>query len=258
MEFPGGTNWRAFSRYAGNVVGAHAGDGGALRVLPRVDFSVAPGLRGERLSRVGHFRRRSPSFWELLRPTSSSRPTRSCSIRRATRSEPTARCGSRASVSSSSAPGRWSVSPTTLPHVVTASVVVASLGAFYLLQGRHLEPARLFLRLGLAFGLVSSVLVAFPTGDAQAKLVARHQPSRWPPLEGRFESGPDAPLHLIGQPNGGAAARTIPSRFPASCPSWRSGISEAPFRLDAFPEADWPDNVPLLYSPSTSWPPRTS
>jgi cytochrome bd-type quinol oxidase subunit 1 len=85
--------------------------------------------------------------------------------------------------------------------VVTASFVVAALGSFYLLQGRHVAPARLFLRLGVTAGLVSSVLVAFPTGDRQAKLVARHQPVALAAMEGRFESGSRASLNIIGQPN---------------------------------------------------------
>ena len=41
-------------------------------------------------------------------------------------------------------------------------------------------------------GLVSSFLLAFPTGDPQAKLVARHQPVALAAMEGRFESGPRA------------------------------------------------------------------
>ena len=45
------------------------------------------------------------------------------------------------------------------------------------------------------------VLVAFPTGDHQAKLVARHQPVALAAMEGRFESGPHVPDRLIGQPN---------------------------------------------------------
>ena len=64
-----------------------------------------------------------------------------------------------------------------MASVMTASFVVAALGAFYVLEGRHLPQARLFLKIGTVAGLISSLLVAFPTGDQQAKLVARHQPA---------------------------------------------------------------------------------
>ena len=60
--------------------------------------------------------------------------------------------------------------------VVTASFVVTAVGAYYALQDAHSEYAWRFLRIGVVAGLLSSVLVAFPTGDQQAKLVARYQP----------------------------------------------------------------------------------
>ena len=60
--------------------------------------------------------------------------------------------------------------------VVTASFVVAAAGAHYALSGRHLDHARRFLALGTRAGVIASLLVAFPTGDHQAKLIARFQP----------------------------------------------------------------------------------
>src|SRR5207245_11683747 len=50
-------------------------------------------------------------------------------------------------------------------------------------------------------GLIASLLVAFPTGDAQAKMVGHHQPVTLASMEGKFEGGPMAPVALIGQPN---------------------------------------------------------
>ena len=48
--------------------------------------------------------------------------------------------------------------------VVTGAFVMAAVGAYYTLTGRHQPIARLFLRLGVVAGLVASVLVAV-TGD---------------------------------------------------------------------------------------------
>jgi cytochrome bd-type quinol oxidase subunit 1 len=53
----------------------------------------------------------------------------------------------------------------------------------------------------LVAGLAASVLVAFPTGDAQAKMVAHYQEVSLAAMEGRFQSGPMAGIALIGQPN---------------------------------------------------------
>src|SRR6185295_8597174 len=85
--------------------------------------------------------------------------------------------------------------------LVTGSFVVTAVGAFYTLRGLHLEQARLYLRAGTFAGLIASLLVAFPTGDQQAKLVGQHQPVTLAAMEGRFVGGPMAGVALIGQPN---------------------------------------------------------
>src|SRR5262249_39447000 len=87
------------------------------------------------------------------------------------------------------------------PALVTGAFAVAALGAFYMLAKRDQEQASLYLRAGTVAGLIASILVAFPTGDAQAKMVAKHQEVVLAAMEGRFESGPMADITLIGQPN---------------------------------------------------------
>ncbi len=132
--------------------------------------------------------------------------------------------------------------------VVTASFVVAAVGAYYALQGLHLDVARRFLGVGTIAGLASSLLVAFPTGDLQAKLVARHQPVALAAMEGRFESAAMAEIVLIGQPN--LRERRLDN--PIVVPGMLSFLAYSTFHrevagLDAFPEGDWPDNIELLY-----------
>ena len=75
---------------------------------------------------------------------------------------------------------------TMVAAVVTAAFVMAAVGAFWSLKGLHPEQARLNLRWGVRAGLLASLLVAFPTGDLQGKLVARHQPVTLAAMEGRF------------------------------------------------------------------------
>jgi cytochrome d ubiquinol oxidase subunit I len=102
--------------------------------------------------------------------------------------------------------------------------------------------------MGVAAGLVASVLVAFPTGHAQGRLVADHQPVTLAAMEGRFESGPRAPLAMIGQPNVAERRLDNPIRLPAVL-SWIAyGDFSAHVRgLDAFPESEWPTNIEFLY-----------
>jgi cytochrome d ubiquinol oxidase subunit I len=132
--------------------------------------------------------------------------------------------------------------------VVLAAFVVAAVGAFYALKRRHPEQSRIFLRTGTTAGLVACLLVIVPTGDLQAKLVARHQPAALAAMEGRFQSGSHAAITLIGQPN--VAERRLDN--PVEVPSALSFLAYGTFHadvagLDAFPQGDWPDNIELLY-----------
>jgi cytochrome d ubiquinol oxidase subunit I len=137
---------------------------------------------------------------------------------------------------------------TMVAAVVTASFVMAAVGAYYALQDAHREQARIFLRVGVIAGLLSSVLVAFPTGDLQAKLVVAHQPVALAAMEGRFESGGMAEINIIGQPNVRERRLDNPIRIPGML-SWLAyGQFHGNVRgLTEFPEDTWPDNIELLY-----------
>ncbi|MCH4552538.1 cytochrome ubiquinol oxidase subunit I [Aestuariibaculum lutulentum] len=89
-----------------------------------------------------------------------------------------------------------------LASIITAAFVVSAVGAFYLLNNKHSDFGKLFLKTGVIFGLVSSVLVAFPTGDLVAKNVVKHQPVTFAAMEGIFETEEGgSEIVLIGQPN---------------------------------------------------------
>ncbi|MCK6460058.1 MAG: cytochrome ubiquinol oxidase subunit I [Planctomycetes bacterium] len=139
-------------------------------------------------------------------------------------------------------------SHTMLGAVVTASFVMAGTAAYYLLGGRHEEEARAFLRVSVPAGLAGALLLAFPTGDGQAKLVYEHQPATFAAMEGHFETSPRAPLVLIGQPDMGRLELDNPLHVPGML----SFLTHYRFTgeikgLRDFPREEWPDNVPLLY-----------
>jgi cytochrome d ubiquinol oxidase subunit I len=137
---------------------------------------------------------------------------------------------------------------TLMAAVVTASFVVCAVGAYWTLSRQHEGPARASLNIGAVAGLVCTLLVAFPTGDAQAKLVARYQPAALAAMEGRFESGPRADITLIGQPNTQERRLDNPIRVPGFLSFLAYGHFGAEVRgLDEFPERDWPTNIELLY-----------
>jgi cytochrome d ubiquinol oxidase subunit I len=132
--------------------------------------------------------------------------------------------------------------------LVTGSFAIAAVGAYYALRGTHLDQARLYLKHGTLAGLAASVLVAFPTGDAQAKIVARYQEPALAAMEGRFESGPMADITLIGQPNVAERRLDNPIRIPGLLSFLAFGTFHGNVRgLNDFPEEQWPTNIELLY-----------
>jgi cytochrome d ubiquinol oxidase subunit I len=250
MEFQFGTNWSHFSRFAGGVIGQTlALEGmfafflesaflglflyGEKRLSPKAHWGSAVAvLLGSWLSGffiiatnawmqhpVGYERAADgsvqlSSFWELvLNPWAW-----------------------------------WQYAHNMSGAVITGAFVMTSVGAFYLLGRKHLEHAKIFVRVGVVAGCIFSLLQLFPTGDRQGKLVAQHQPATLAAMEALFEGGPGAPLVLIGQPN-------VPERKidnPLLAPKALSFLTYRHWNaevqgLNSFPVEQWPDNIPLLY-----------
>jgi cytochrome d ubiquinol oxidase subunit I len=144
---------------------------------------------------------------------------------------------------------------TMVASVVTASFVVAAISALWLLRAstapedsRARPHAERSLALAARVGLIASILVAFPTGDLHAKMVAKHQPATLAAMEGRFESGAAAPLALIGQPNVKEKRLDNPIVLPGALSFLAYGTFHADVPgLDAFPENERPTNIEALY-----------
>ncbi len=250
MEFQFGTNWARFSRYAGNVVGHTLAMEGLFAFFLESSFLSLLVWGEKRLSRVGHFLAAGALFagsWLSGYFITATNAFMQHPAGHAMGADGVLHLADfRAFLFNPWAIAQYAHNMAST--VVTASFVVVALGAFYLLEGKHVEPARLFLRLALPAGLISAVLVAFPTGDHQAKLVARFQPIALAAMEGRFESGPRAALNLIGQPNVKERRLDNPIAVPGLLSVLAFGRPSREVRgLDAFPPKEWPDNIELLY-----------
>jgi cytochrome bd ubiquinol oxidase subunit I len=250
MEFQFGTNWAGFSKYGGGVIGQTLGmEGmfgfflesafiGALvwgekRLGPRLHFLAAVALAlGSWLS----------AYFILVTNAFMQHPV-------GYRIEADGSLG----IASLSAyllnPWAWvQFAHNQMAALVTGSFVVAAVGAFYCLRGTHPEQARIYLRAGTVIGLLASVLVAFPTGDQQAKMVGQHQPVTLAAMEGRFVSGSMASVAVIGQPNVAARRLENPIEVPGALSFLAYGHFGSNVRgLDDFPQESWPDNIELLY-----------
>ena len=136
-----------------------------------------------------------------------------------------------------------------LASVITASFVVAAIGAFYLLSNKHSEFGKLFVKTGVIFGLISSVLVAFPTGDWTAKNVVKHQPVTFAAMEGLFETeDKGSEIILIGQPD--TENKKLDNKI--GVPNVLSFLTyqrwDAKIKgLNEFDESLYPTNIPGLY-----------
>ena len=86
-------------------------------------------------------------------------------------------------------------------------------------------------------------------------MVAQHQPVTLAAMEGLFETQPGAPLAIIGQPDvpSAEARQSDGSSEDAELPDLPAAGRREVKGLNAFPQDDWPDNIPLLYYATTSW-----
>ena len=132
--------------------------------------------------------------------------------------------------------------------VITASFVMAAVGAFYLLDGRAANYGRIFTKVGVIAGVISTIVIIFPTGDLHGKYVARHQPVAIAAMEGLFHTEAGAGIVLVGQPNEetGNIDNAIIVNDVLSFLIF--GTTKAEVKgLDQFPHDQWPTAMPLLY-----------
>jgi cytochrome d ubiquinol oxidase subunit I len=250
MEFQFGTNWAGFTRFAGGVIGQTLAMEGMFAFFLESAFVGALIWGEKRLGPRYHFLAAAAvalggwisAFFILVTNAFMQHPA-------GYRLEP----GGVLNIASARAYllNPWALvqfAHNQMAAVVTGAFVVTAVGAFYALRQLHVAQAQLYLRTGTLVGLIASVLVAFPTGDQQAKMVGNHQPVTLAAMEGRFSGGTNAGVAMIGQPN--VAARRLDNSI--ELPDALSFLAYGHFGsyvhgLDQYPTNVWPDNIELLY-----------
>ena len=142
----------------------------------------------------------------------------------------------------------WQYLHNMIAAVVTASFVMAALGAFYLLTRAAPAFGRTFVRVGVIAGLAGTILLAFPTGDQQSMMVSRYQPVTLAAMEGLFRTARarHSPSSVSPTPKQGKS--TTPSNFRSRSVSSPRGTGKARSTASMLiPRGEWPDNIPLLY-----------
>ncbi|PYR47489.1 MAG: cytochrome ubiquinol oxidase subunit I [Acidobacteria bacterium] len=250
MEFQFGTNWSAFSAYAGGVVGQMLAMEGVFSFFLESAFLGLVLFGEKKLGPRGHVAATALLFagtWLSGYFITAANAWMQHPVGHALDGSDRVRLISLWALLTNPWLG-WQYLHTMLASVVTAGFVMASIGAFYLLAKRHEEHGRIFLRLALGATLPATLLVAFPTGDYQAHNVALHQPASFAAMEGLFRTEEGADLALLGQPDVERMRLDNPLEIPRflsflTHKRWKAEIKG----LEAFPRDRWPQNIPLLY-----------
>jgi cytochrome bd ubiquinol oxidase subunit I len=249
LEFQFGTNWAAFSNYAGGVIGQTlALEGvfaffaesaflgifiaGAERVGPRLHWISA--LMIFVGSWVSGFFIIATNAW-MQHPVGYSVENGRAQLD-----------SLGALLSNPWLP--WQYAHNMSGAALTGAFLLAAMGAYYMLSERHVEFARTCLSVGVAGALIFTTLQIFPTGDEHARRVARYQPSSFAAAEGLFPTQKGAPLVIIGNPDTEQRRLESTIEMPRVLSFLTSRRWDATTKgLNEIPTDRWPDSVPLVY-----------
>jgi cytochrome d ubiquinol oxidase subunit I len=142
----------------------------------------------------------------------------------------------------------WQYAHTMLGALQTGCFVMAAVGAYYILQDAHIEFGRMFLRVGVAVGVIAALLQLYPTGDGQGMMISKHQKPTLAAMEGLFHTEDGAGMAILGQPDVANQRLDNPVVIPRALSfltykAWTATVDG----LDHFPQSEWPDNIALLY-----------
>src|SRR3954451_4300348 len=249
LEFQFGTNWAKFSNYAGGVIGTTLAMEGAFAFFAESVFLGVFLAGRERFSARVHW------ISSLFLFAGSWLSGFFIIATNAWMQHPVAFSKSGDKVQLDSFWGlitnpwvRWQYLHNMSGAAITGAFVLAAMGAFFLLLGRHERFARLSVRVGVIGALIFCALQIFPAGDRAAHDVSVHQPAAFAAMEGMFKSEKGAPLVIIGNPNTQARKLESTIAMPKVLSFLTSQRWDTEIRgLNAFPTNQWPDSVPLVY-----------
>lgn len=249
MEFQFGTNWAAFSRFAGDIIAQTLAMEGAFAFFLESAF-VGLFLFGER--RFGQRIHWFSSLMVFLGTWASGY------FIIATNSWVQNPVGYKTVENGIELDNYWAVllNPWMFRQyahnmggaVVTGAFVMAGLGAYYLLARQHEEYGRIFVKVGVIVGVIASVWMLFPSGDLEGRQVTEKQPAKFAAMEGLFRTEKSAGIVILGQPDVENMRLDNPIIIPKvlsflTYQNWTAEVKG----LEEIPRKNWPDNIPLLY-----------
>jgi cytochrome d ubiquinol oxidase subunit I len=249
LEFQFGTNWAKFSNYAGGVIGTTLAMEGVFAFFAESVFLGIFLAGRERVSPGVHY------LSAILMFVGSWLSGFFIIATNAWMQHPVAYSGSGERLQLDSFWGlltnpwvSWQYMHNMSGAAITGAFVLAAMGAFFLLSGKHERFARVSLKVGVVGALIFCVFQIFPTGDRAAHNTSVYQPSKFAAMEGLFETENGAPLVIIGNPD--PEQRKLDSTI--AMPKLLSFLTSRRWNaktegLNSIPVEDWPDSVPLVY-----------
>jgi cytochrome bd ubiquinol oxidase subunit I len=249
LEFQFGTNWAQFSNYAGGVIGTTLALEGAFAFVAESVFLGIFLAGRERFSPRVHW------ISSLMLFAGSWLSGFFIIATNAWMQHPVAysKSGNKVQLDSfwdliTNPWLRWQYLHNMGGAALSGAFVLAAMGAFFLLLGRHERFARLSVRVGVIGALIFCALQIFPSGDRAAHDVSVHQPATFAAMEGAFKTEKGAPLVIIGNPDtekGKLDSTLAMPKLLSFLTSHRWG--ETITGLNRIPRDQWPDSVPLVY-----------
>ena len=202
MEFEFGTNWATYSRFVGDVFGSALAAEGIFAFFLESGFLAVLLFGWDKVGRKMHFfatcmvalGAHFSAIWIVVANSWMQTPAGYHIVETAN--------GPRAEITDFWAMVFNPSSMDRLFHTLcgcwqAGAFLVVSVSAWYLLKHKHVEFAKNSLRVGLAVGLVASLL-SLVSGHSSAEGVAKNQPAKLAAFEGLYETTTNAPLVLFG------------------------------------------------------------
>ncbi|MBD3258882.1 cytochrome ubiquinol oxidase subunit I [candidate division GN15 bacterium] len=202
MEFQFGTNWATYSRYVGDVFGSALAAEGIFAFFLESGFLAILLFGWDKVSKTTHFvatilvafGAHFSAIWIVVANSWQQTPTGHHIVGTG--------LDARAEILDF-----WQVvfNPSfidRISHVYmgcwqAAAFMVLSVGAFYLLRGKHQEFAKKSMKIAVIVAVLSS-LGQLATGHMSADTVAETQPAKLAAFEGHYEASAPAGLYLFG------------------------------------------------------------
>ncbi len=198
MEFAFGTNWANYSRFVGNIFGAPLAAEGLLAFFLESVFLGVLLFGRDRVSKRLYYASTwlvmcgalLSALWILIANSWMQTPA-----------------GYKVEGGKAVLTDFWAAAlnpsiaqrytHTIAACIIAGAFIVAAIGAWYLLKGKHVHMARHTLRTGIIVGLIVSAAMPL-IGHWSATEVAKYQPIKMAAFENVWETEDRAPLYLMG------------------------------------------------------------